>query len=109
MMKTLADRRILVTQAADFMGPTLCEVLAEHGADVVASRAPLSESTAPASIVASAGPIDVLIANLALPAPSTPALEVLDIIRNNKFHTNDYSVFNYIWVDSDHEKIMVAV
>ena len=78
MTKTLAGRRILVTQAADFMGPTLCEVLAEHGADVVASRAPLSESTAPASIVASAGPIDVLIANLALPAPSTPALEVLD-------------------------------
>jgi len=60
------------------MGPTLCEVLAEHGADIVASRALLSESTAPASIVASAGPIDVLIANLALPAPSTPALEVLD-------------------------------
>lgn len=78
MTKTLTGRRILVTQAADFMGPTLCEVLAEHGADVVASRAPLSEPTAPASIVASAGPIDVLIANLALPAPSTPALEVSD-------------------------------
>ena len=78
MTKTLTGRRILVTQATDFMGPTLCEVLAEHGADVVASRAPLSEPTAPASIVASAGPIDVLIANLALPAPSTPALEVLD-------------------------------
>ena len=78
MTKTLTGRRILVTQATDFMGPTLCEVLAEHGADIVASRALLSESTAPASIVASAGPIDVLIANLALPAPSTPALEVSD-------------------------------
>ncbi len=78
MTKTLTGRRILVTQATDFMGPTLCEVLAEHGADIVASRAPLSEPTAPASIIASAGPIDVLIANLALPAPSTPALEVLD-------------------------------
>lgn len=78
MTKTLTGRRILVTQATDFMGPTLCEVLAEHGADIVASRALLSEPTAPASIVASAGPIDVLIANLALPAPSTPALEVLD-------------------------------
>jgi 2-keto-3-deoxy-L-fuconate dehydrogenase len=78
MTKTLTGRRILITQADDFMGPTLCEVLAEHGADIVASRAPLSEPTAPASIVASAGPIDVLIANLALPAPSTPALEVSD-------------------------------
>ena len=78
MTKTLAGRRILITQADDFMGPILCEVLAEHGADIVASRAPLSEPTAPASTVASAGPIDVLIANLALPAPSTPALEVLD-------------------------------
>ncbi len=78
MTKTLTGRRILITQADDFMGPTLCEVLAEHGADIVASRAPLSEPTAPASIVASAGPIDVLIANLALPAPSTLALEVSD-------------------------------
>lgn len=78
MTKTLAGRRILITQATDFMGPTLCEVLAEHGADIVASRAPLSAPTAPASIVASTGPIDVLIANLALPAPSTPALEVSD-------------------------------
>ena len=28
----LAAKRILVTQAGEFMGPVLCEVLAEHGA-----------------------------------------------------------------------------
>ena len=33
---SLRDRRVLVTQASEFMGPMLCSVLAEAGADVVA-------------------------------------------------------------------------
>jgi len=74
----LLGRRILVTQADEFMGPVLCEVLAEHGADVVAGKAPLSEASAAESLVSSSGAIDVLVANLALPAPSTPAAEVTD-------------------------------
>lgn len=32
----LQDKRILVTQAGEFMGPVLCEVLAEHGTEVLA-------------------------------------------------------------------------
>lgn len=75
---TLQGKRILVTQAGEFMGPMLCEVLAERGADVVAGMAPLSEPGAAESLVASSGAIDVLVANLALPAPSTPAGEVTD-------------------------------
>ncbi len=74
----LQDKRILVTQAGEFMGPVLCEVLAEHGADVVASNALLSEPGAAESLVASSGTLDVLVANLAIPAPSTPAAEVTD-------------------------------
>ena len=74
----LQGKRILVTQAGDFMGPMLCEVLAEHGAEVVASNALLSEPGAAESLVASSGAIDVLVANLAVPAPSTPAAEVTD-------------------------------
>jgi len=76
MSGTLQGKRILVTQADEFMGPTLCEVLAKHGADVVASKAPLSEPDAAAEVVAAAADLDVLVANLALPAPSTPALDV---------------------------------
>jgi 2-keto-3-deoxy-L-fuconate dehydrogenase len=78
MTAMLQGKRILVTQADEFMGPTLCEVLAAHGAEVVASQAALTEADAAAKAVAAAGELDVLVANLALPAPSTPALEATD-------------------------------
>lgn len=78
MSGRLEGKRILVTQAGEFMGPALCAVLAEHGADVVASDAALTEPAAAGQVVASAGAIDILVANLALPAPSTPAVEVTD-------------------------------
>jgi 2-keto-3-deoxy-L-fuconate dehydrogenase len=74
----LHGKRILITQAGDFMGPMLCEVLAEHGAEVVASRAVLAEPGAAESLIAASGAVDVLVANLAIPAPSTPAAEVTD-------------------------------
>ena len=71
----LAGKRILVTQADDFMGPTLCTVLAERGAEVIPSAMPLAGHEAAAEVVRAAGRVDVLVANLAIPAPSTPAVE----------------------------------
>lgn len=76
MPTRLAGKRILVTQAEDFMGPALCDTLAAQGAEVVRSTAPLIDPAAPARVVAEAGPLDALVANLALPAPSTPVTEV---------------------------------
>jgi 2-keto-3-deoxy-L-fuconate dehydrogenase len=76
MTADLGGKRILVTQAGDFMGPMLCEVFAAHGAEVVASTGPLLEPAAPAAVVRAAGVVDVLVANLAIPAPSTPAVDV---------------------------------
>ncbi|HET9823321.1 MAG TPA: SDR family oxidoreductase [Burkholderiaceae bacterium] len=78
MQNALAGRRILVTQAAEFMGPVLCEVFAEQGATVVASVQALSEPAAAERVVQDAGAIDVLVANLAYGAPSTPAAAVDD-------------------------------
>lgn len=78
MHGTLDGKRILVTQADAFMGPAICEVLAEHGADVVASDAPLSEPGAAEQLVTESGALDALVVNLALPAPSTPAVDVTD-------------------------------
>jgi 2-keto-3-deoxy-L-fuconate dehydrogenase len=78
MTQSLAGKRILVTQAQDFMGPPICEVLAAHGAEVIANPLPLADPDAAASVVASAGHVDILVANLALPAPGTPALEVTE-------------------------------
>lgn len=74
----LLGRRILVTQADTFMGPALCSALQGAGAEVVASTDDLVDAGAPARVVAAAGRIDVLVANLAVPAPSTPAAEVGD-------------------------------
>ena len=72
----LQGKRVLITQADAFMGPVLCEVFAEHGAVVIASTEALTSPDAPAAVVAAAGPIDVLLANLSISAPSTPATEV---------------------------------
>jgi 2-keto-3-deoxy-L-fuconate dehydrogenase len=77
-MTMLQGKRILVTQADLFMGPTLCEVLAGHGAEVVGSTLAMSAPDSAGEALRGAGPLDVLIANLAIAAPSTPAEEVSD-------------------------------
>ena len=72
----LQGRRILVTHSDDFMGPVLCEVLAEHGATLLADRQALLDPAQPAALVAAAGRVDILIANLAVPRLRTPAPDV---------------------------------
>lgn len=73
---SLEGKRVLVTQAGEFMGPVLCEVLEEQGATVIPSHHDISDPQVPAQIIAEAGQIDVLVANLAVPAPSTRVGEV---------------------------------
>ncbi len=72
----LAGKRALIIQADQFMGPVLCEVFAEQGATVIADTQSMADPERPAAVVAAAGQIDVLVANLALPAPSTTAGDV---------------------------------
>jgi NAD(P)-dependent dehydrogenase (short-subunit alcohol dehydrogenase family) len=74
----LAGRRILVTQSADFMGPALCAELAGQGATVIADERALDDPALPAQVVERAGRVDVLVAHLAVPAPSTRIQEVGD-------------------------------
>ena len=76
MQNALLGKRILVTQANEFMGPAFCEVFTEQGADVVKSCEELSTAAAVEQVVSSAGPIDVLVANLSILAPSTPSSDV---------------------------------
>ena len=73
---SLSGKRVLVTQSRDFMGPALCEAFAAHGAAVVADERPLAAPGVAEDAVNAAGRVDVLIANLAIPAPSTRAHEV---------------------------------
>ena len=75
-MLHLSNKRILVTQANDFMGPAICEELRACGAEVMADeRMPIAPQDAQ-DIVAKAGPIDALVINLALPAPTTPVSQI---------------------------------
>ena len=78
MHHLLTGKRILITQSNEFMGPVLCEVFAEQGATVIASPLPLQAPQAAAQVVQAAGDIDVLVANLAFTAPTTPAAEVTE-------------------------------
>lgn len=83
--QSLAGKRILVTQADAFMGPALCEVLAEQGATVIDDTTPLLPTGAAAKVVRAAGDVDVLVANLAIAAPSTPVDEVTQDEWRNVF------------------------
>jgi 2-keto-3-deoxy-L-fuconate dehydrogenase len=81
----LLGKRVLVTHANAFMGPVLCEVFAKHGATVIPSIDRLISADAPGAIIAEAGEVDILIANLAISAPSTAASEVSDEEWNDTF------------------------
>lgn len=74
----LSGKRVLVTHADQFMGPVLCEVFERHGAAVIRSTDPLRTAVAVDAVVAAAGQIDVLVANLAITAPSTPVTDVTE-------------------------------
>jgi 2-keto-3-deoxy-L-fuconate dehydrogenase len=78
MQNTLIGKRVLVTQATEFMGPTVCDVFAEQGAHVVRSDQPLSVPESAERVIEQAGPVDVLVANLSFVAPTTPVAEVND-------------------------------
>lgn len=74
----LRGKRILLTQADAFMGPALHAVLSRCGAEVIADSGSLDTLQSVEQLVASAGQIDVLVANLGVPAPSTTAQLVSD-------------------------------
>lgn len=72
----LSDQRILLTHADRFMGPVLSETLGAMGAQVHCSTDDLLTPESVTQLVKAAGHIDVLIANLAVPAPQTLAVDV---------------------------------
>jgi NAD(P)-dependent dehydrogenase (short-subunit alcohol dehydrogenase family) len=75
---SLQGRRVMITQSDEFMGPVLARAFADHGAVVIADPSSLADPAAAEAAVRRAGRVDVLIANLAVPAPSTPATAVTD-------------------------------
>ena len=61
----LAGKKVLVTQAEDYMGPSTIELFREHGAEVIADSRDLTQPGAAQELIESTGHIDVLVANLA--------------------------------------------
>ena len=78
MEQRLAGKRVLVTQADDFMGPITVQVFREHGAEVVADTSDLTDPDAAQRVVDECGYVDVLVANLASPANSGTATVTVD-------------------------------
>lgn len=77
-ISNLTGKSVLITQADIFMGPTLCEVFTELGAEVIEDRRSLLEPDLPAELIRKTGRVDVLLAHLAVPAPTTPAVGATD-------------------------------
>jgi NAD(P)-dependent dehydrogenase (short-subunit alcohol dehydrogenase family) len=75
---SLSGKRVLITQAGDFMGPALREAFTQYGADVIADEQALTDPDSARALVEQTGRVDVLIANLACPAPSSAVHEVTD-------------------------------
>ena len=67
MTQRLLGKRVLVTQCHDFMGQPTIDVFREEGAEVLGDARDLRAPNACASLIAEAGRVDVLIANLASP------------------------------------------
>ena len=65
MTGRLSGKRVLVTQANDFMGPATVEVFREEGAEVTADTRDLTRPGACTAAIAELERVDVLVANLA--------------------------------------------
>ncbi len=71
-------RRVLVTSAETFMGPPIVAKFRDEGADVIADAGALLGPSEPDELVARAGEIDALVANLDLPAYGARVREIED-------------------------------
>jgi NAD(P)-dependent dehydrogenase (short-subunit alcohol dehydrogenase family) len=67
MTATLQGKRVLVTQADDYMGPATLDLFGREGAEVIADVSDLTSPDACQALIEKSGHIDVLIANLASP------------------------------------------
>ena len=74
----LANRRVLVTSADTYMGPPIVELFRSEGADVIADTDRLTDPGAPAALVGRSGEIDVVVANLDLPAYTATTVDIED-------------------------------
>lgn len=63
----LSGKRVLVTQADDYMGPATAQVFSAEGAHMLMDTRDLSQPQACEDLIAESAQVDILIANLASP------------------------------------------
>jgi 2-keto-3-deoxy-L-fuconate dehydrogenase len=65
MTDRLAGKRVVVTDADEFMGPDIIALFRDEGAEIIATTRDLRAQGACEALIAEAGHVDVLMANLA--------------------------------------------
>ena len=76
----LKNKRVLVTQANDMMGPAIVQVFQELGARVTADINTLEDPDYPQTLISKVGIVDVLIIGAGIPGDSNKAENVTDEI-----------------------------
>ena len=77
-MKRMNGKRVVITQTSAFMGKDLVEIFGAEGAVLVADDRDLKVPGAAEALIAEAGHVDVLIANLAAERPRESVLATDD-------------------------------
>ncbi len=77
----LHGKRVLITQANDYMGPATIEVFAAEGATILADTRDLRVAGACDALIEESGRVDVLVANLAGPNLSGTLVTDIDDAR----------------------------
>lgn len=77
-MSRMQNRKVLVTQSDDYMGPAISRLFESEGADVTAKPGIVPFDAGFSDYVADVGDIDVLVANLAHDPCNTPVADISD-------------------------------
>ena len=81
----LKNKRVLITQAQDMMGPAIARVFTDLGAVVVADPSTLEDPAYPDKLIKSTGLVDILIIGAGIPADGCEVGGVTDDIWRKTF------------------------
>mgnify|MGYP002713163291 CR=1 FL=1 len=89
----LSGKRVVITQAAGFMGPSLVEAFSREGAEVIPDHRDLTHDKAADNLVSEFKEIDILLINLASQRQRIEATEISDQQFLQPFEEMVYPLF----------------
>jgi NAD(P)-dependent dehydrogenase (short-subunit alcohol dehydrogenase family) len=84
-MKRMDGKRVVITQISAFMGNDLVELFTTEGANLIADDRDLTPPGAAEALIAEAGEVDVLVANLAATQPRKSVVDTDDDIFRSMY------------------------